>query len=144
MAFSFDNVNGILDKYIDGKFVGRQEMNDTDPPLDIDRRFTLEESFDLFSDENFETAGGYINSLQFHDRILSAQEIAARGGPTASGIPAFGQGDINLDGELNLLDVAPFVDLLTNGNFQPQADLNEDGTVDLLDVAPLVEILIGG
>ena len=53
-------------------------------------------------------------------------------------------GDVNLDGEINLLDVAPFVDLLTQGNFLPEADVNQDGVVDLLDVAPFVDLLTGG
>lgn len=52
-------------------------------------------------------------------------------------------GDMNQDGEVNLLDVAPFVDAISGGNFQAEADINQDGTVDLLDVAPFVDILIG-
>ena len=53
-------------------------------------------------------------------------------------------GDINGDGSVDLLDVAPFVELLTNGGFQPEADINQDGVVDLLDVAPFVDLLSGG
>ena len=53
-------------------------------------------------------------------------------------------GDINLDGSINLLDVAPFIALLTSGVFQIEADVNQDGVVNLLDVAPFVELLIGG
>ena len=53
-------------------------------------------------------------------------------------------GDVNCDGEVNLLDVAPFVDLLTTGGFSTKADINGDGNVDLLDVAPFVELLTGG
>ena len=52
-------------------------------------------------------------------------------------------GDVNLDGEVNLLDVTPFVDLLASGLFQTEADINQDGAVDLLDVAPFVELLQG-
>ena len=52
-------------------------------------------------------------------------------------------GDVNLDGAVNLLDVAPFVELLTNGKFQEGADINGDGVVDLLDVAPFVDLLDG-
>ena len=33
-------------------------------------------------------------------------------------------GDINRDGGINLLDVAPFLDLLINGGYQPEADMN--------------------
>ena len=50
-------------------------------------------------------------------------------------------GDVNLDGVVDLLDVAPFVDLLTSGEFQTEADINQDGTVDLLDVAPFVDLI---
>ena len=50
-------------------------------------------------------------------------------------------GDINGDGEVNLLDVQPFVDALTEGLFVPAADINKDGEVNLLDVQPFVELL---
>ena len=50
-------------------------------------------------------------------------------------------GDVNLDGDVNLLDVATFVNLLGSGEFQAEADINQDGSVDLLDVGPFVELL---
>lgn len=53
-------------------------------------------------------------------------------------------GDVNGDGQVDLLDVGPFVDLLVNGEFDPTADINGDGIVDLLDVAPFVALLSGG
>ena len=53
-------------------------------------------------------------------------------------------GDVNQDGNVDLLDVEPFVDLLTSGGFLREADINGDGVVDLLDVAPFVELLTGG
>jgi hypothetical protein len=53
-------------------------------------------------------------------------------------------GDVNLDGVVNLLDVAPFVALISNGGFQIEADVNMDGVVDLLDIAPFVDLLAGG
>ena len=52
-------------------------------------------------------------------------------------------GDVNCDGAVDLLDVAPFIELLTSGGFSPKADINGDGTVDLLDVAPFVDLLTG-
>ena len=53
-------------------------------------------------------------------------------------------GDINCDGEINLLDVTPFVEILT-GQQPPtaKADINGDGAVDLLDVTPFVDLLTG-
>ena len=53
-------------------------------------------------------------------------------------------GDVNCDGEINLLDVGPFVDLITAGEFDVKADINEDGAVDLLDVQPFIMLLTGG
>ena len=52
-------------------------------------------------------------------------------------------GDLNNDGNTNLLDVAPFVDAVIAGQFVFQADLNQDESVDLLDVSPFIEELVG-
>ena len=52
-------------------------------------------------------------------------------------------GDVNGDGIVNLLDVAPFVELLSTGGFQPAADINMDGQVNLLDVQPFIDLLNG-
>ena len=63
---------------------------------------------------------------------------------TVVDIDEFEIGDIDRDGVVNLLDVAPFVAHLTNGTFQVEADINQDGDVNLLDVAPFVALLSGG
>lgn len=52
-----------------------------------------------------------------------------------------GTGDVNQDGSLDLLDVAPFVELLSSGEYQVEADINEAGAVNLLDVGPFIELL---
>lgn len=49
-------------------------------------------------------------------------------------------GDINCDGHIDLLDVAPFVEILFNGTNQAKADMNCDGIVNLLDVQPFVAL----
>jgi hypothetical protein len=53
-------------------------------------------------------------------------------------------GDVNCDGVIDLLDVSPFVAVLTSGGFDPKADINQDGQVTLTDVAPFVALLTGG
>jgi len=53
-------------------------------------------------------------------------------------------GDTNQDGEVNLLDVASFVNLITSGMFLLEGDINMDGAVDLLDVGLFVDLLTGG
>ena len=57
--------------------------------------------------------------------------------------PLYLPGDVNLDGSVNLLDVAPFVDLLSGGQYQVEGDLNFDSTLNLLDVDPFVAALSG-
>ena len=53
-------------------------------------------------------------------------------------------GDVNCDGQINLLDVAPFVDAISSGIFDPKADINNDTNVNLLDVQPFIQLLSGG
>ena len=69
----------------------------------------------------------------------SMGEALTVGGADCPGAP----GDVNGDGNVDLLDVAPFVDLLVNGGFDCTADINGDGLVDLLDVSPFVDLLTG-
>ena len=49
--------------------------------------------------------------------------------------------DVNLDNVVNFLDIAPFISVLTIGNFQAEADCNQDGVVNFLDIAPFITIL---
>ena len=51
-------------------------------------------------------------------------------------------GDVNLDGSVDLLDVVPFVQILSSGGFQFEADIDGNGVVDLLDVNPFVQLLL--
>jgi hypothetical protein len=52
-------------------------------------------------------------------------------------------GDVNLDGEVNGLDVDPFVEVLLSSSYQPEADMNEDQVVNGLDVDPFVAVVLG-
>ena len=54
------------------------------------------------------------------------------------------KGDVNLDGTLDLLDVAPFVEKVSSVEYCCEADINEDSAVNLLDVGPFVGLLSGG
>ncbi len=58
-------------------------------------------------------------------------------------VPDFLLGDVNMDGVFDLLDVAPFVNVLVTESFQIEADINGDGVVDFLDIGPFVQLLIG-
>ena len=60
--------------------------------------------------------------------------------PDAGDIP----GDVNCDGVVNLLDVQPFINAISDGAYNSKADVNLDGADNLLDVAPFVALLSGG
>ena len=52
-------------------------------------------------------------------------------------------GDVNRDDVVNFLDIAPFIALLSNGDFQLEADVNTDDAVNFLDIAPFITVLSG-
>ncbi|MEM9412840.1 MAG: dockerin type I domain-containing protein, partial [Planctomycetota bacterium] len=60
--------------------------------------------------------------------------------PSTSGVLL---GDVNRDGVVDLLDVAPFVDAINTNTYVCEADLNQDGFVNLFDIEPLIQLLTG-
>jgi hypothetical protein len=50
-------------------------------------------------------------------------------------------GDVNLDGVVSFLDIAPFIGLLTSNSFQLEADIDGNGVVSFLDIAPFIGLL---
>ena len=77
--------------------------------------------------------GGIVNGGGFVSAAFGTATIEIASGPLL--------GDINLDGEVNMADVNPFVELLINRQFLAEADINQDGAVNLLDVRPFVGLL---
>ena len=53
-------------------------------------------------------------------------------------------GDVNLDGDVNFIDISPFIALLTSGDFQAEADINLDDEVSFLDIPHFISILTAG
>jgi len=52
-------------------------------------------------------------------------------------------GDVNGDGELNVLDVVSLVGVILNGNNPNSAcDVNGDGEINILDVVSLVNLIL--
>ena len=51
-------------------------------------------------------------------------------------------GDVNLDGELNVLDIVFNVSLVLNGEYNQLGDINEDGFLNVLDIVALVDIVL--
>ena len=50
-------------------------------------------------------------------------------------------GDVNRDGFVTFLDIAPFIGVLSANGDQDEADTNRDGAVTFLDIAPFIELL---
>ena len=50
-------------------------------------------------------------------------------------------GDVNLDGIINFVDIAPFISRLSGNDFQAEADIDQSGSVDFLDISPFMVLL---
>lgn len=70
-------------------------------------------------------------SVRFDNFLISGTPI------TAAAIC----GDINLDGSVSFLDIAPFIALLSSQSFQAEADCDVNGVVNFLDIAPFISAL---
>ena len=51
-------------------------------------------------------------------------------------------GDVNLDGVINVLDVVLIVSMALSNEYSLVADLNEDGAVDILDIVILIAYIL--
>ena len=62
------------------------------------------------------------------------------------GLPVMGGmlGDVDMNGMVDFFDIQPFIDLLSNGEFQFEADIDGDGEVTFFDIQPFIDILSGG
>ena len=50
-------------------------------------------------------------------------------------------GDVNLDGVVNFLDIAPFIEVLSSGTYQAEADCDCSTIVDFADIPAFIELL---
>ena len=51
-------------------------------------------------------------------------------------------GDINVDGQINVIDVVLIVNCILGSNCDECSDLNEDGTSNIVDIIVLVNIIL--
>lgn len=77
---------GKCQRFIDGTFVGG--IGSTGSGLDV--RWALDQAFLLLTDDNGETASGYLSSIYFVDRAMTMEEVEALGGAHASGAATAG------------------------------------------------------
>ena len=50
-------------------------------------------------------------------------------------------GDCNCDGDVDFLDIGPFIAILSAGDYLAKADMDLSGAVDFLDIGPFVAVL---
>ena len=96
------------------------------------------------------SGAGDVNGDGVDDLIIGAR-IADPNGNSRAGesYVVFGRaslsdvliGDVNQDGEVNFLDISPFISVLASSDFLDQADINRDGEVNFLDISPFIEEL---
>ena len=105
VAFTVDLSKRELGKYIDGTNVlsgpvgaaplGTNAVQYLDSTVGaVDGRWSLQPQALLFADNDAETAVVYMGSIQIHDRVLSAEQVAALGRASAAGIPYLTQSGI--------------------------------------------------
>jgi len=112
-----------------------------------------------FGNTEYKWQISYEGDINFADPANSVVDsIAASGGDDVvleglSSVTQFVLGDMNGDGEVNNLDINPFVLALTDEEaFEQQfgtdpaaiGDINEDGQFNNLDINPFVSLLTGG
>jgi len=52
-------------------------------------------------------------------------------------------GDVNQDGVTTFEDIAPFIAVLANEEFQAEADCDQSGEVNFMDIQPFIDVLSG-
>ena len=51
-------------------------------------------------------------------------------------------GDVNVDGVVNILDVVLLVNMVLSDEYNASADINNDGVINILDIVALVNIIL--
>ena len=77
--------NGTMSKFINGALVGTQSSTDA--------RFVLDPSFYLFTDEDNETAPGYVSSFRYVDSALTGEQVRLLGNVYSAGATVAGPDD---------------------------------------------------
>ena len=129
----------------DGTMSAMFYSNSTDGGLTFSENVQVTPAFNsLIGHPNQDKMGDYYDMRSTNDAVHIAYAATFNGEQDvyylridAEVIP----GDVNRDGTVDLLDIAPFVDALSSSEYQLEADVNKDGQVNLLDVQPLVELL---
>ena len=53
------------------------------------------------------------------------------------------QGDVNVDGEVNIADINTIIDMILSGNVNLLGDVNDDGEINVADINAVIDIVLG-
>ena len=53
------------------------------------------------------------------------------------------QGDVNVDGEVNIADINTIIDMILSGNVSLLGDVNGDGEINVADINAVIDIILG-
>ena len=103
---------------------------------------------DYLSGFSVDGAGDF-NGDGIDDLIIGAPRNPLNSGSLGESYVVFGQavevlkGDVNRDSNIDFLDIAPFISVLSASGFQAEADIDCNGAVDFLDISPFITLLSG-
>ena len=118
----------------------------------LDDRLTIDEAF-IIDDREVILTGLYpdgtpfrfgLNANSFSSYYLNRLSLDSGATLTVTLVPNVLLGDCDLDGDVDFLDISPFLRVLTTASFLEQADCNQDGMVNFFDIAPFIAILARG
>ena len=114
---------------------------DFDP--NVDYEFVV-----AIADEITNVGGLVVDSTEFANELSGSliANVVQRGNSEALVVQTSDLilGDVNRDGNVNFLDIQPFIEALASQEFQAEADIDQNGVVNFLDISPFIGLLSAG
>ena len=144
-----DNINNVFSDFItdeDNYFFAdthiaegaSSEWSFPNWPSHLDHILITNELFSSFDIEDVFTfkVDDYMDGWQQYDYYISDHR------PVVINIDTIIYGDINGDGNINILDITMLINMILNNSYNDFADLNSDGGLNILDVVILVNLIL--
>ena len=132
-AATWDATTGIRKLYVDGQLAWTQQDRTIDP-----EGYSVADNFALVFGARDNGAGGIdsffngcLDEVFIYDNAITETEVQMLASPTLCG-------DVNLDGLVTFSDIAPFIAVLSSGQFQAEADCDVNGVVNFSDISPFI------
>jgi hypothetical protein len=125
IALVYNLTNSTVIRYLDGASPAPLTLSEAG----VDSRFSLNGGVLFFSDNDGETAPGFVNSIQLRAGLMTAAEIAALGGPSSGGLGAEPDpqpvGDVTLSIERSGNNIVIRLNPVRNAQLQKKVTLND-------------------